>query len=220
MIPRLSLRPTLVSQAYGSPVTALLAPGDARGLLDSFEVAGPEPRRSDVLYVFPFEDPDWGARIRAMLTFEEAAWRAWWTIVEHLEPESSGVRRIPPLLGEPDERVRTLSLSIEGRELPALLRPRIEWPSLADHPLTARQETRLRTGESGFDALLGAIWDFTSEPGSRMVLNRPLAEMDPWHLLSDGEHLVPTQWRLLHRHFRELDVGKECGAASGLASPE
>lgn len=217
-VPRLSLRAPLMTQALQAdvPVLPLVAPGRARGLLDSFRVARAEPERDDVVYVFPFDDPDWRPRIRAMLRFEAEAWRAWWTIVAHLDPEDSGVLRIPPLLGSPDERVVAFDLAVDGRALPALRRPMIDWPSLHAHPLTAREEDRLRTGDAGFDALVSAIWDFTSEPNERLDRTLGLQQLDPWHLLSDGEHVVPTQWRLLHRDFRHLDVGKECGAASGL----
>ena len=162
------------------------------------------------MFVLPFVDGAWKRRVEAMLAFEREAWRAWWHVVAHLEPEPTGVLSIAPLVGRIDERVRTLELSVEGHALPALIRPMVEWPSLEAHPLSASEARRLREGPDGFDRLATAIWDFTNASVDKLELRKDLTAMEPWHLLSDGRHLVPTQWRRFHKDFARLDVGKPC----------
>ena len=210
MLPRVRLAAPAVGLALGLSAREVLPPSGARGLLDTFRLTLPDPHRDALLFVLPFDDPAWRRRVQAMLAFEREAWRAWWHVVAHLEPEPSGVLSVAPLLGRVDERIRTLDLEIEGRSLPALVRPMVDWPSLEAHPLSAAEARRLRAGDDGFDRLATAIWDFTKASTDKLELRRDLTAMEPWQLLSDGRHLVPTQWRRFHKDFARLDVGKPC----------
>lgn len=210
MLKRTPLSARAIGDSIGVPVRGLRPPSGVCGLLDTFRVAGVEPRRDALLFVLPFDDPAWKRRIDAMLRFERDAWRAWWHVVAHLEPEPSGVLSIAPLVGRIDDRVRCFDLKVDGLTLPALMRPMVEWPSLEAHPLSASEARRLREGPDGFDRLATAIWDFTNASVDKLELRRDLTAMEPWQLLSDGRHLVPTQWRRFHKDFARLDVGKPC----------
>ena len=187
------------------PSLTPLASSAGAGLFETFRVSWPRPRRDRILYVFPYSDPGWEARIREVFDFERRAWVAFWRWTKKLDPGTAQVLPFVPLLDPPEDACTCLTLTLDGKTFPALLRPMIDWPPLDHLPKGVDASRLLESGDGwiGLATLLNAVWKGCDEPPDTIEL-APIDTLRAWNLLSDGTHVVPTQFRLFHSSYRKL----------------
>lgn len=197
LLPQLALR----HSATVSRISAHAGPG----LLECFRVSWPRPHRDRVLYVFPYADPSWHKAVSAVFEFERRAWKAFWWWTTTLEPGELQVLPFVTLLEDAEQACQCLDLKFcDGPALPALLRPMIDWPPI-EHTLKSDEAKRWLDGSGwiGLRGLLQTVWKRAGEPESTLDLDQ-IEILKPWHLLSDGTHILPTQFRLFHSEHRKL----------------
>ena|GEM_PF-4187468 len=206
------------------------------GFFDTFRLTrkdGVHQTRDLMVYVFPFVQPDWLAAIDELFAFEARAWKAWWQWSTHAAQDLVATRNapltvhpIPPLVQNPDQVIRPFTLELsDGVKLKAFLRPMVEWPALDFQSLTPEQAKALFQGELGFRKVCGQVmgaanaahairgndgqlggdtFSFDAE-GFATLCNSGDAGRK---LLSNGHHVVPTQWRLFHAEYHKYALGQ------------
>lgn len=176
-------------------------------LFDVCRIDWMEPYRSRALYVFPFDEPRWSATIRDLFEFEVRTWRAFWRVAERRglsDLDDPRVSSVSPLWnGDLDNDVRhflldlgTKRADLRNKQVPALLRPSLEWPT-ANRAPTEGELARLAP-------LIQAVWREAGHQEAELELSRLVDGTAAQHLLFDGHRMVPTQWRLLHVRWATL----------------
>ncbi|MEN0062200.1 MAG: hypothetical protein AAGA48_08610 [Myxococcota bacterium] len=217
---RISIDPDHVSRAIGGTGFARNAsPLGSAGVTESILVhRGDFPDRHSIVYIFPYANTPFEEWINDAFEFEAAAWRAYWTELEvALElfrapapgaPPQAPVLTAVPLLGDLETAIFRANYTPLGSEasLPMLVRPYVEWPQAE-----SLAELRGEAAIAKLHGLLNRIWarlhqeGYLPSPTEHLSLDS-LAEgfAEPWHLLSDGDQVVPTQFRLFHADFRRI----------------
>jgi len=175
-----------------------LAAGPSAGLFESFRVITDPPHRDRVLYVFPYLDKGWHRDVERVFDFEQRAWTAFWDWIS--KGGNGRVRHRIPLLSTGPAVTRP-ELRWDTVKLPALLRPMVEWPC-REHGI-AEEDAPAVLQQQGLEELLRLCWRATGEPDHTLDKGQ-LSKIEPWALLSNGEHTVPTQFRFFHREYKDL----------------
>jgi hypothetical protein len=143
------------------------------------------------------------------------------------------VHPIPPLVQPPEKVIRPFTLvGHGGLELNGFLRPMIEWPALDFQSLTTERAQGMFQGDFGFKKTLehvmsaakaanairgqrgqvpGDDFGFDAKGFAELCNSNPEGRnsgRSGRKLLSNGHHIVPTQWRLFHANFHKYELGK------------
>lgn len=191
--------------------------------------------------VFPYEHPRWQDEARAVLAFEARCWGRWCSLQEEIARRNRRDRNaplpIPPVWWQSTPPISTAPFDVtihiddeRSVRLPALIRPYIPYPSLAERSLPRGVEVQLTeelhavarwtlgdASPAEYFAASSPPLTARQPPGwfswwpllvarfrrtSQNVFVWP-SELKPQHLLSNGTHLVPTHWRVFHsKHSR------------------
>lgn len=202
MIPRVSVPAEAVSAALGAPATdAEPAPiaGAYASLTHAFRAAPARPGGLPTrIVVVPYADDAWTRAARAWLAWEAAVWVAFWRGVRARGPVG-GRWSPPPLIDDPAGAVRTFDVATPAGALPALARPWLPWPSVAEADLPEEQIRDAWARGFGALALPGGVAapvipeDWRGLPDARR------------RLLTDGQQVVPTTWRAFDPRWAGFD---------------